>query len=192
VADRESPLVACAVQNATTVADSAVVVSERPFLGHLNLHGDLDDETFHAAVKTALGFSVPVAPNTVTESKQAQACWLGPNEWLIICAEDRRQSLLQELSEALRDLFAAVTDISAGQTIIRIGGDCAREVISKGCTLDLHPRVFNKGQCAQSGIAKVSVLIRHVDDVPTFDVVVRRSFAEYLWMWFKDAAAEYL
>ena len=67
----------------------------------------------------------------------------------------------------------------------------AAALLAKGCTLDFHPRVFSAGQCAQSGLAKTSVLIAMVDDRPTFDVIVRRSFAEYLALWLQHSGAEF-
>ena len=39
--------------------------------------------------------------------------------------------------------------------------------------------------------AMANLLIGLVDDHPTFEIVVRRSFAEYLAFWFKHAAGEY-
>jgi sarcosine oxidase subunit gamma len=60
--------------------------------------------------------------------------------------------------------------------------------LAKGCTLDFHPRVFRPGTCAQSGLAKANVLIRLGDDPDSFDVVVRRSFADYLLRWLRHAA----
>lgn len=188
-AGRESPLVACHPMDVAG-ANGPVVFSERPCLTHLNLRGDLEDAAFAEAVANVIGFALPAQPNTVNEGKACVACWLGPNEWLLIAEEE--QSLVQGLHQALSDLFAAVTDVSSGQTIIRISGPCARDVMAKGCTLDLHPRVFGAGQCAQSGLAKTNVLIRFVDDTPAFDIVVRRSFAEYLWVWLEDAAKEYV
>jgi sarcosine oxidase subunit gamma len=68
-------------------------------------------------------------------------------------------------------------------------------VLAKGCPLDLHPRAFPPGACAQSLLAKVAVLIHLQDDDrargPSFDVYVARSFAHYLWMWLEDAGREY-
>jgi len=64
-------------------------------------------------------------------------------------------------------------------------------VLAKGCTLDLHPRSFATGRCAQTGLAKASILISKFDDVPTFEVFVRRSFAEYLALWLQHAGAGY-
>jgi sarcosine oxidase subunit gamma len=59
----------------------------------------------------------------------------------------------------------------------------------------LNPRAFPPGSCAQSLIAKASVLIHLLDDEPgrgpTFDLYVARSFAHYLWTWLDDAGREY-
>ena len=63
--------------------------------------------------------------------------------------------------------------------------------MSKGCTVDLHPRVFGPGRCTQTHLGKAVVLIRQLDDSPSFDIIVRRSFADYLGLWLKDAALEY-
>ena len=75
--------------------------------------------------------------------------------------------------------------------MIRVTGPRARDLLAKGCPLDLHPSLFAKGACAQTVMAKAGVLIHAVDDGPTYDLYVLRSFAEYLWRWLEDAAQEY-
>ena len=45
--------------------------------------------------------------------------------------------------------------------------------------------------CTQTHLAKAGVLIRHRGDSPSFDLMVRRSFADYVATWLKDAAEEY-
>ena len=84
-----------------------------------------------------------------------------------------------------------MNDISSGQTIIRLRGPRARDLLNKGCPLDLHPRVFGAGQCAQSHIGKSNALIIQVDDTPTYDIIVRRSFADYLARWLLHSGMEY-
>jgi sarcosine oxidase subunit gamma len=61
----------------------------------------------------------------------------------------------------------------------------------KGCSLDLHPREFGPGRCAQSTLAKAQIILHQLDDGPTYDLYVARSFAEYLWAWLEDASLEY-
>ena len=188
---RESPLVQCRVNDRDVETQSGVVMSERSFLGHLNLRGDPADKDFLKTVEGALGFALPLEPNTVEESGERAALWLGPNEWLILTAPDEQEGLLQSLREALGEIFAAVTDVSGGQTVIALSGPHARDVLAKGCTLDLHPRVFGPGRCAQTLVAKSGALIRQRDKEPSFELIVRRSFADYLWRWLEDAAGEY-
>lgn len=168
-----------------------VRLTERPFLGHVNLRGDPDDPAFLTSVETALGFRPPLELNTVTESGDLAALWLGPDEWLVLTRPDREAGVAEALRNALGDLHYAVTDLSGGQTVINIAGDRARDVLAKGCSLDLHPRVFGPGRCAQSVVGKAGVTIRQIDDSPSFDLIVRRSFAEYLALWLEDAAQEY-
>ena len=95
------------------------------------------------------------------------------------------------MESALGDIHSSVTDQTGGQTIIRISGPSARDLLAKGCTLDLHPTVFGPGRCAQTMVAKAMATIVYIDDAPTFDLMVRRSFAEYLRVWLQDAALEY-
>jgi heterotetrameric sarcosine oxidase gamma subunit len=50
----------------------------------------------------------------------------------------------------------AVTDVSGGRMAVRLAGADARGLFAKDCPLDLHPRAFKPGTCAQSVLAKVS------------------------------------
>ena len=70
-------------------------------------------------------------------------------------------------------------------------GPNARDVLAKGCPLDLHPSVFRPGDCAQTLLAKANVTLRCVDDAPSYELTVRRSFADYAAPWLQDAALEY-
>jgi sarcosine oxidase subunit gamma len=84
---------------------------------------------------------------------------------------------------------AAVNELGSGQTVIELAGPRAREIIAKGCPLDLHPRVFGPGRCAQSRLARTLVTIAQIDAAPRFELIVRRSYADYLWQWLADASA---
>jgi sarcosine oxidase subunit gamma len=186
---RESPLVGRieAGLPVRTVAQ-AVRLQERAFLGHINLRCDPSDAGLTGAVEGALGCILPRIPNTF---KAAQAghkvLWLGPDEWLVVTPEDRHSTLAQALRLAVGDGFASVIELGSGQTVIGISGQRAREVLAKGCPLDLHPRAFGPGRCAQSRLARALITLAQVDEAPTFELIVRRSFADYLWQWLSDA-----
>ena len=167
---------------------AAVVISERPFLGYLNLRGDPGDADFASAAEASLGFELPTEPNRATAEGSLTAHWLGPDEWLVVTPPNVQAWLIDSLQASLLDVHAYVTDLSGGHTTISLSGSGARGVLAKGCPLDLHPAVFRPGDCAQTLVAKVSAIVRCVDDSPSFELVVRRSFAEYAALWLRDAA----
>ena len=190
---QESPLVEflTADRTASRPVEASVELKERAFLGHLNLRGNPADHAFLDAVERVLGFGLLVEPNTVAESGELATLWLGPDEWLVLSPPGRETDLAGALHDALGDLFSAVTDVTGGQTVINISGCRARDVLAKGCTLDLHPRAFGPGRCAQTLVGKAMITVRQMDDSPSFDLIVRRSFADYLARWLEDAAREY-
>jgi sarcosine oxidase subunit gamma len=172
-----------------------VRLAERPGLGKIDLHGDPYGRGFMAAVSRVLDLLLPNEPCTSAARDQIGALWLGPDQWLLTCPAAEVPGLLAALREALTGVHAAITDVSDGRVAFHITGPSAREVLAKGCALDLHPRAFPPGRCAQSLLAKAAVLIHLVDEVPewgpSFNVYVARSFAHYLWTWLEDAGREY-
>ncbi len=186
---QQSPLVQ--VNLVPLSANDLVTVTELPFHGHLNLRGRPDDKAFKKAVKKEIGAEPPLQANSWIESGELKLYWLGPDEWLVITPADKQAELEQRLRSALSGVFSSVTDVSSGQTIVRVSGARARAVLQKGCTLDFHPTVFKLGDCAQSLLAKAGVMISLVDETPTFDIVVRRSFSDYLGLWLLDASNEF-
>ena len=172
-----------------------VRLAERSGLGKIDLRGDPHARGFMAAVGAALDLLLPGEPCTSAARDRVSVLWLGPDQWLVTCPAQDLPGLLASLRDALAGVHAAITDITDGRVAFRLAGPSAREVLAKGCPLDLHPRAFAPGRCAQSLLEKASVLIHLVDDEPVrgpgFDVYVDRSFAQYLWTWLEDAGREY-
>jgi sarcosine oxidase, subunit gamma len=172
-----------------------VRLSERQGLGKLDVRGDPHDRAFMAAVGRVLDLLLPSEPGSSAAKAQIAALWLGPDQWLVTCPEEEVARLESSLREVLADVHAAITDMTDGRVAFRVAGPSARDVLAKGCPLDLHPRAFPPGSCGQSLLAKASVLIHLLDDDPergpSFDVYVARSFAHYSWTWLEDAAREY-
>jgi sarcosine oxidase, subunit gamma len=164
-------------------------------LGKIELRGDPGDRAFVAAVGRTLDVLLPGEPNTTAARGDLTALWLGPDAWLLTCPPGEVAAHIGSLREAVSDVHAAITDVSDGRVALRLGGPNARDVLAKGCPLDLHPRAFAAGRCAQSLLAKASVLLHLLDDDvrrgPVFDLYVARSFAHYLFAWLEDAGHEY-
>ena len=173
-----------------TGVDTAVMV-EHPHAGKINLRGDAADLAFLDAVKTAVGTSPPTEANTVAATGRNEVLWLGPDEWLIVTPEGEQGTMAAALGEALGGRHISIVDTTDARTMIRLHGAHARDVLMKGCPLDLHPRVFGPGQCAQTVVAKADVLVHQRDESPTYDIYVLCSFARYLWDWLVDAAKEF-
>ncbi len=180
-------------------APAQVRLAERPFSGLVNLRGPGADQTFLDAFEAAAEYALPTAAGASSVGGNTTALWLGPREWAIVDARgepDAGPRIASRLRAALAGFPAAVTDISESRACIQISGAKARATLQKGCPLDLHPRAFRQGQCAQTRLAKASVLIHLTADESAqgglaFDVYVARSFAEYVWFWLEDAACEY-
>ena len=190
---RESPLARFKRASAGTNggASAGLIVREEAFLGHLNLRGRAEDPHFAGAVSGVMGDGLPIVPNTLTELNGNTMYWLGPNEWLIVTPDESRRRIEHDLRRALSAQHFALTDVSGGQTALHLHGTHVRDVLAKGCPIDFHPRVFGIGQCAQSHLGKAPVLIGQIEEQPYFELIVRRSFADYLWTWLETAAEEY-
>jgi len=171
-------------------AEGAVMV-EHPHLGKITLRGDAADRAFADAVEDAVGVAPPLEPNTTASAAGTTICWLGPDEWLVVTAGGGQGTAEAALNSGLEGKHVSVVDTTDARTTIRLHGEHARDVLAKGCPLDLHPRAFGPGRCAQTLIAKAGVLIHQVDDAPTYDIYVSCSFARYLWDWLVDAALEF-
>ncbi len=169
----------------STVASSgsaAVTVTIRADLCHYNLRGNPSDSDFVSTAEKVTGVSLPLRANTVV--RQANYCgyWLGPDEWLIVRPGG---------AEIASNTDLHLNDLSGGQLLLRLAGPAVESLLAKGCTLDLSSTAFAADDCAQTGLAKASVLIARVQETDEFEVIVRRSFSEYLMLWLKNAGTEF-
>ena len=92
-----------------------------------------------------------------------------------------------------RDLagLAAVIDQSDGRAVFRVGGPKARDAFAKGIPLDLDRSVFRPGDTALTSAGHFNVHLWQVDETPTYEVAVFRSFARSFGDWLMEAAAEF-
>jgi len=172
------------------MSDPSVIIQQVDDVGHVNLRGDPQEVAFRDAAEAVLGQPIPIEPNTISKGAHL-ICWLGPDEWHIQTTASAATSLATELQSALDAQHATINDLSGGLVTYRVSGTDACNLFAKSCTLDFHTEVFAAETCAQSGLAKASVLIVRADDPDTFEIVVRRSFSDYLQRWFKVAGAEF-
>ena len=168
--------------------NTAADLEVRPGYGYLNLRGEPNSERFMQTVQKTLEQPLPAEAGTFT-SGQHTIYRLGPDEWLVVSELGSENETAGLLAENLAGQCYSLVDVTGGQIMMRLRGPRAREVLARGCTLDLHPSAFKAGRCAQTTLAKTSMLIALADDAPTFDIIVRRSFAEYAARWLRHSGA---
>ncbi|RKR06558.1 heterotetrameric sarcosine oxidase gamma subunit [Kushneria sinocarnis] len=173
----------------TTQERAGVLLGERAFLGHLVIRGNAEDPGFVRGVEEALGLELPVTPMTSAVSETARIHWRSPDEWLLIVpgGEEYRQEMA--LRYALSG-HVAVVDVSGGQTVVTLSGQHAREVLMKSAPVDVHPRAFPVGRSVTTCFARAQAMISRVGE-EQWELVIRRSYADYLWQWLLDAGQEY-
>jgi sarcosine oxidase subunit gamma len=162
---------------------AGIVLGESAHRAIINIRGDANDGAFTGAVKNATGVDLPVVANTVAQAGDVRILWLGPNEWWVVGTDARRQSLIDGLRQAFAGQHTNVTDVSESRTVITMSGPASRDVLARGISLDLHPRAFGPGQCAQTSLSRANVLLHQTDNAPTYEIYVLKSFSDYLWRW---------
>jgi sarcosine oxidase subunit gamma len=162
----------------------AVRISAEPFTAMTDLRVDA------ASGVPVRGAALPRTPNTWVPAGDGRLVWLGPDEWLLTSPGTAPEALEAELAGALRPSGGVAVDVSAQRTVLRLGGVRVREVLAKGCSIDLHPRVFTPGSCAQTTLGQAGVVLLALGG-GEFAVIVRSSFAGYLATWLLDASLEY-
>jgi sarcosine oxidase, subunit gamma len=185
---RTAPLAAWG--DALGALPDGVQITPRPFVAMADLRVDPAGSAA-VAVGEYLGVALPTAPSTYAESETATAIWLGPDEWLITSPFRTPEELETGLREAVSG-EGSVVDVSAQRTTLRLRGEHVRDLLSGGCAIDLHPRVFLRGAAAQTLLGQAGVVLMALDDTGThYQIVVRSSFAGYVTSWLLDAATEY-
>ena len=116
---------------------------------------------------------------------------LAPENWLIVSQEQTPNSLRQALEPDLAAQGLALVDQTDGLSVIEIQGRCTRDLIAKGCGLDLRESHFPPGRCAQTRFAQIALTLHCMDETPSFALFVGQSYQSYLWNWLEDAQKEF-
>ncbi|HVW70124.1 MAG TPA: sarcosine oxidase subunit gamma family protein [Steroidobacteraceae bacterium] len=126
-----------------------------------------------------------------TLSAQPGVLCVGPGEWLLVSENLDVAALREEIKEDLERQGLALVDLSQALAVIRVMGRGARELLSKGCGLDLHPKSFPPDHCARTRFAAIAAIVHRLAGESVFELYVARSHAAYLQSWLADAARDY-
>lgn len=186
---RTSPLQPWAAQFAKL--PNSVAIVEEPFATMVDVRVDPSGPGATAAAEL-LGVELPTTASTYAKNSDTTVIWQGPDEWLVTGTALAGPELEARLREAVAPHGGAAIDVSGQRTTLRLSGPHSRDVLAKGCALDLHPRVFGEGTAAETMLGQAGVILLAVDGSGAdYRILIRSSFARYLADWLLDAAEEY-
>jgi len=157
--------------------------------GMIDLRGLASDRKFVAAVKQALGLELPKQPRTSASWGEIKVLWLSIDQWLILAPRAKVAELLAALDKALEGIHSLAVDVSDMRAVIRLEGEGAREVLMKGCSLDLLSGEYTPGTVRRMRFAEIAALLHVIED-DVFDVYVFRSYADHAWDYLLATARE--
>jgi sarcosine oxidase subunit gamma len=128
-------------------------------------------------ITDALGFALPQTACRSASLGARHALWLGPDEWLLLCAPD--DGLGDALAAALAGQPHSLVEVSCRQTALIVSGPQAVDLISAGCPLDLGLDPFPVGLCTRTLFGKAEIVLWRTGEAQ-FHIEVWRSFAAYV------------
>jgi sarcosine oxidase, subunit gamma len=141
-------------------------------------------------VERTLDLAWPTEVGTVACSSAANILCTGPTDWLVITSDEDPLGFREQLAAAFQGSPFRATDVSQAIARIEIDDSCARDLLAKGCALDLHPSRFPPGHCAKTRFAAMPVVVR-CTHANRFECIVTWSYRDYLLSWLEDAALEF-
>jgi sarcosine oxidase, subunit gamma len=162
------------------------VTSERTFL---EIRSWLPEHKLGQPPAALAGCALPSEVGATLAGPLRVLC-VAPAEWVLV-AREPWSTIFARHAAAEPTPGLVLLDVTDAYATLKVRGREAREVLSKGCGLDLHPRAFPPGRCARTRFAQIPLIIDHVDDEQGFDLHVARSYVRWLADWLQDAALEF-
>ena len=133
------------------------------------------------------GLGFPMENSKVESNKETRILWSAPRTWFII---SKKENIINNIKEKCTDENFAITDISHSRAVIQIKGLQAREILKKGCPLNINE--FKTNNCAGTVFHGISIVVDLIDNNPdTFNLLTLRSFGESFYHHITDAALEF-
>lgn len=172
-----------------TMNKGGIHLREKPLLGFLTLRCHSQEKVQIDVVETVLGVTFPITPLTSNENGAYSIQWVSPDEWLIIVPGDEVFDIELRLREKLSGHYSLVNG-SGGLTVIALSGNNVIDLLKKCSPIDFHLSNFPIGKAVSTVFAKSNAIIRR-KGIHQFELVIRRSFADYIWSWILDASQEF-
>ncbi len=170
----------------TTVGNEHYSLEEKA-LGHLTIRIPETNASIKKAIKTVTKLDLPTSALTSVENKNFVINWISPDEILLLVAEKTEFEIETKLRSKIKGHFA-IANVTGGQTVLELSGERAETIIKKSSPYDIHPNNFPIGKVVTTVFAKSQAVMRRTGN-DSFQLIVRRSFSDYLWKWIVDAGS---
>ena len=137
-------------------------------------------------VLSRLGISGTPKPRCALAGEHGDLLWTGADQWWIV--EWKRETSAADARDLCGADDVTALDLGHARTVVRVAGPKAREVLAKGCSLDVDG--LETGFCGQTRLGPFSIVL-HCRSGNRFDLYVFRSFGLAMWEWLADEAAEF-
>jgi len=133
------------------------------------------------------GLGFPIENSKVESNQETRILWNAPRTWLII---SKKENIINIIKEKCTDENFAITDISHSRAVIQIKGLQAREILKKGCPLNINE--FKVNNCANTSYNGINIMIDYINsESKTFNIYSLRSFGGSFYHSITDASLEY-
>ena len=155
--------------------------------GHLIIRTANTNESVKDAIKKLTGLDFPSRALSSVQNEKHILNWVSPDEYLLLVPEKTEFELESKLRAEIEGHFAIV-NVTGGQTVLALSGERAETILKKSTSYDVHPDNLPQGKVVTTIFAKSQLLLRRTGK-DSFQLVIRRSFSDYLWKWIVDAGS---
>jgi sarcosine oxidase subunit gamma len=173
---------------AARIEGAGVCIKELPVTGLLTIKAKPDNSSLAGAFASALSLDLPLP---LLCCSQGDYClrWMAPDEWLLSAPVEELFDIENKLREIITSPMSLV-NVTGGYTLLELSGERVHEVLAKSTHYDCHQRNLPVGKVVSTLFAKSQVTLRCQADYQ-YELLVRRSFADYIWLWLQTACREY-
>ena len=160
------------------------------------LRGRTEDEEFVNTCKEKLGIVLPsplrlASLTSSTKAGDAKCLWISSDEFLVLLPRPQKDKFLQTAKEAFNGVFAAAVDNSGTYSYLRLDGRHLKDVLAKVSSYDVSDVGLPAGKVVTTLAGKAQVVLFRESNEPGTGLLVRFSFADYVWRSLVRAAGEY-
>ncbi|MGQ7844438.1 sarcosine oxidase subunit gamma [Granulosicoccus sp. 3-233] len=169
--------------------EPTVLLEEAQLTGMLILRASAARDQLSAALRSVLELELP--ERLQSDARGAHFCvrWMSPDEWLLSCPIEQAYDIEKKLRAAITG-HIAIVNVSGGYCLLTLSGVDAINVMRKSTSYNINPENFPPGKVVNTVMAKAQATLMKLDG-DRYEVLVRRSLADYLWLWLQRAGKEY-